>query len=314
MIKILVNDGMEKEAIGKLKKLGFEVIDKHYDLEELKEKIKEVDVIVIRSATKIRKEIIDEAVKTKKLKLIVRGGVGLDNIDVAYANKNNIKVKNTPNASSVSVAELTIAHMFALSRFVYLSNLTMREGKWEKKKYKGIELAGKTLGLIGFGRIAKEVAKRAEVLGMKVIYTDKLGEAKGYKNYKYYNLEEVLKRADFVSLHIPFCKEEGATIGEKELEIMKKEAYIINCARGGVIDEKSLLKALNEEKIAGAALDVFENEPNPNEELVNNPKVSVTPHIGGATKEAQERIGEEIINIIENEFLGVVESGNAKAV
>ncbi|MFD3157740.1 D-2-hydroxyacid dehydrogenase [Haloimpatiens sp. FM7330] len=314
MIKILVNDGMKIEAIEKLKKMGLEVIDKHYVGEELEEKIKEVDVIIVRSATKVRKNLIDEALKTKKLKLVVRGGVGLDNIDVEYAEKNNIKVLNTPNASSVSVAELTIAHMFALSRFVYLSNLTMREGKWEKKKYQGIELAGKTLGLIGFGRIAKEVAKRAQVLGMKVIYNDKLGELKEYKTCKYCNLQEVLKQADFVSLHIPFCSKEGATIGKEELKIMKKEAYIINCARGGVIDEKALLDALNEGEIAGAGLDVFENEPNPNEDLVNHPKVSVTPHIGGTTKEAQERIGEEIVKIVEKEFLGGVQNGNAKAV
>lgn len=301
MIRILVCDGIEKEAFEELKNRGYYVEDKHYDEQELKEKIKDFDVAIVRSATKFRKELIDEA-KNGKLKLIIRGGVGLDNIDVQYAVKNGINVKNTPNASSISVAELTIAHMFAVVRHVYESNITMRDGKWEKKKYEGIELYGKTLGLIGFGRIAREVAKRADALGMKVIYTDKLGKLKGYDKYEFCNLNELLKRADFVSLHIPFNKEEGAIIGKDQFEIMKNGAYIINCARGGVIEEKALIDALKNDKIAGAALDVFENEPKPNTELINNPKVCVTPHIGGSTKEAQNRIGAEIVNIVEEFF------------
>lgn len=301
MFKILVCDGMEKVAIEDLKNKGYYVEDKHYDLEELKKKIKDFDIVIVRSATKIRKELIDEA-KDGKLKLIIRGGVGLDNIDVDYAEKNGIVVKNTPNASSISVAELTIGHMFAIARYIHLSNITIREGKWEKKNYEGIELFGKTLGIIGFGRIAREVAKRAEVLGMKVIYTDKLGECKGYDRYEFCSLDTLLKKADFISLHIPFDKKEGATIGKKQFEIMKDGVYIVNCARGGVIDEAALLEALNKGKVAGAAIDVFENEPNPNAELVNNPRVCVTPHIGAATEEAQSRIGEEIVNIVEEFF------------
>ncbi|NMM64112.1 3-phosphoglycerate dehydrogenase [Clostridium sp. P21] len=301
MIRILVCDGMEKEAIEKLRNDGFEVIDKHYEEEELKEKIKDFDVMVVRSATKVRKPLIDAA-KGGELKLIIRGGVGVDNIDVEYARKNGIEVRNTPNASSASVAELAIGHMFALTRYINIANITIREGKWEKKKYKGIELCGKTLGIIGFGRIAKEVAKRAEALGMKIIYTDKLGKAKGYDRYQFHTLDNLLKKVDFISLHVPFNKEDGAVIGEEEFKLMKDGVYIINCARGGVVDENALVKALDFGKVAGAGIDVFENEPNPNPELINNPRVCVTPHIGGSTEEAQKRIGNEIVNIIEETF------------
>ncbi len=301
MIKILICDGMEKEAIKKLIDDGFEVVDKHYEEEELKENVRDFDVMIVRSATKVRKPIIDAA-KGGKLKLVIRGGVGVDNIDVDYARKNGIEVKNTPNASSASVAELTIGHLFALTRYIHLANVTMRDGKWEKKKYEGIELFGKTLGLIGFGRIAREVATRAEALGMRVIYTDKLGKARGYERFEFCTIEKLLKKADFVSLHVPFNKEEGAIIGKDQFAIMKDGAYIINCARGGVIDEEALIEALNSGKINGAGLDVFENEPKPNLELVNHPKVCVTPHIGGSTEEAQERIGEEIVETIEEFF------------
>lgn len=301
MIKILVCDGMEKEAIKKLIDDGFEVVDKHYEEEELKENVKNFDVMIVRSATKVRKPVIDAA-KGGKLKLIIRGGVGVDNIDVDYARKNGIEVKNTPNASSASVAELTIGHLFALTRYIHLANVTMRDGKWEKKKYEGIELFGKTLGLIGFGRIAREVATRAEALGMRVIYTDKLGKVRGYERFEFCTMEKLLKKADFVSLHVPFNKEEGAIIGKDQLAIMKDGAYVVNCARGGVIDEEALIEALNSGKINGAGLDVFENEPKPNLELVNHPKVCVTPHIGGSTEEAQERIGEEIVETIEEFF------------
>lgn len=302
MIKILVTDGMEKGAINKLKAEGFEVTEHFYEPEELGEQLKNFDVVVVRSATKVRKEIIDKALEGKRLKLVIRGGVGVDNIDVKYAESKGIKVRNTPKASSASVAELTIAHMFALARFLNISNVTIREGKWEKKKYKGIEISGKTLGLIGFGRIAKEVAKRAYALGMKVLYTDICGKAEGFDQFEFCTQEEVLKRSDFVSIHIPFIKEKGAVITKKELSIMKDGAYLINCARGGLVNENDLLESLNSGKLAGAAMDVFEGEPSPNKELVNNPKVSVTPHIGASTVEAQKRIGEEIVSIVENFF------------
>lgn len=301
MVKILVSDGMDKEALNKLVEDGYEVIDKHFDEKELKNRIKEFDVIVIRSATKIRKPLIDAA-KDGNLKLIIRGGVGVDNIDVDYALQNGIAVKNTPNASAASVAELTIAHMFAISRYVNISNVTMRNNEWHKNQYKGVELYGKTLGIIGFGRIAKEVAKRANALGMKIIYTDKLGMAKGYNNYEFCEFKDILKRADYITFHIPFSKNQEALIGEKEFNIMKDGVYIINCARGGIIDEKALINALDCGKVAGAGIDVFENEPSPCEELLNNDRVSATPHIGASTCEAQKRIGMEIVNIVEQYY------------
>ncbi|AVD35824.1 D-2-hydroxyacid dehydrogenase [Clostridioides difficile] len=303
MYNILVTDGIEKEAAKKLRELNFNVIEQFYEKDVLGDKLKDVDVLVVRSATKVTKDVIDKALEGKKLKLIVRGGVGLDNIDVKYAQANGIKVMNTPNASSISVAELTIGQLFVLARFINTANVTMRDGKWEKKKYKGTEINGKTLGLIGFGRIAKEVAKRAELLGMNVIYTDIMGEAQGFNNYKFCDMEEVLEKADFLSLHIPFDKNKGAVITEKEINKMKKGAYLINCARGGLVDEKDLLKALDEGKLSAAAIDVYEQEPTLNLDLVNHPRVSPTPHIGASTVEAQERIGDEIVNVIQDFFL-----------
>lgn len=286
-----------------MRELDFNVIEQFYEKDVLGDKLKDVDVLVVRSATKVTKDVIDKALEGKKLKLIVRGGVGLDNIDVKYAQANGIKVMNTPNASSISVAELTIGQLFVLARFINTANVTMRDGKWEKKKYKGTEINGKTLGLIGFGRIAKEVAKRAELLGMNVIYTDIMGEAQGFNNYKFCDMEEVLENADFLSLHIPFDKNKGAVITEKEINKMKKGAYLINCARGGLVDEKDLLKALDEGKLSAAAIDVYEQEPTLNLDLVNHPRVSPTPHIGASTVEAQERIGDEIVNVIQDFFL-----------
>ncbi|MCI9995967.1 D-2-hydroxyacid dehydrogenase [Clostridioides difficile] len=303
MYNILVTDGIEKEAARKLRELDFNVIEQFYEKDVLGDKLKDVDVLVVRSATKVTKDVIDKALEGKRLKLIVRGGVGLDNIDVKYAQANGIKVMNTPNASSISVAELTIGQLFVLARFINTANVTMRDGKWEKKKYKGTEINGKTLGLIGFGRIAKEVAKRAELLGMNVIYTDIMGEAQGFNNYKFCDMEEVLEKADFLSLHIPFDKNKGAVITEKEINKMKKGAYLINCARGGLVDEKDLLKALDEGKLSAAAIDVYEQEPTLNLDLVNHPRVSPTPHIGASTVEAQERIGDEIVNVIQDFFL-----------
>jgi len=183
--------------------------------------------------------------------------------------------------------------MFAISRFIGISNVTMRNGEWNKKAYKGVELAGKTLGLIGFGRIAREVAKRAHALGMDVIYTDHLGRLEGFDEFKFVELDELLKESDYISLHIPFIKEMGATLASDQFAMMKNGVRIVNAARGGVVCEKSLLEALNSGKVAAAALDVFEKEPTMNTELVNHPNVSVTPHIGASTAEAQKRIGVE---------------------
>ncbi|HCL4437880.1 3-phosphoglycerate dehydrogenase [Clostridium botulinum] len=301
MIKILVSDGMEQNALNKLNEQGFVVLDKHFEKEELKDKIKDFDAIIIRSATKVDKEIIDAGIKGN-LKLVVRAGVGLDNVDLEYAKEKEVKVFNTPKASSVSVAELTLGHMLCISRFINTANVTMLQGKWEKKKYKGTEIYGKTLGLIGFGRIAREVAKRANALGMNVIYYDIAGKCEEYEEFKCCTLDYLLNNSDFISVHIPFSKDRGALLKEEEFNKMKDGVYIINCARGGVIEEEALLKALNNGKVTAAALDVFENEPKPKKELINHERVSITPHIGASTKEAQMRIGEEIVDILDNFF------------
>lgn len=302
MFRILVTDGMEKSGVDELKRCGYEVVEQFYDPETLGEALKEFDCVVVRSATKVKAPIIDKAAEAGRLKLVIRGGVGVDNIDVKYAESKGIMVRNTPNASSASVAELTIAHMFSVARFIGISNATMRNGEWNKKKYEGIELNGKTLGLIGFGRIAKEVAKRAKALGMDVIYND-LFITGDHEYGRCVSFEEVLKNADFLSLHIPLDKQKGAVIAEQEIAMMKDGVYIMNLARGGVVSEKALLDALNSGKVAGAGIDVFEEEPTKNVDLINHPAVSVTPHIGAATLEAQTRIGEEIVSIIKEQLV-----------
>ena len=302
MAKILITDGIDKTAALELKSLGHEIVEKFYAQEELKEQIKGFDAVIVRSATKITKEIIDGALETKRLKLVVRGGVGVDNIDVPYARSNSINVSNTPNASSLAVAELAVGHMFALARYIYISNVSMRNGLWQKKNYEGVELSGKTLGLIGFGRIARETARIAAALGMKVIYNTRSGKKDDCPDFECVSLEDLLRKSEFISLHIPYDKERGAIIGVREFEIMKDGVYLINCARGGVVSEDALLDALDSGKVAAAALDVFEQEPAKNERLYSHGKVSLTPHIGASTIEAQEKIGREIVEIIKNQL------------
>lgn len=300
MIRILTNDGLEFRAIKNLEKLGVEVIDKHINQDELGEALKNFDGIVIRSATKLTKKVFDIE-NGGLLKLVIRAGVGIDNIDIESAKNVGVQVRNTPAASSDSVAELALAHIFSLARFVGLSNVTMRNGEWNKKRYKGTEVCGKTLGIIGMGRIGKSLAKKAKALGMTVIYYTIEGKHDEL-NYEFKSLEEVLKISDFISLHVPYDKNIGPLITMKELSMMKKSAYLIDCARGKVVDEFDLLEALNNNIIAGAGLDVFEEEPTKNIELLNNSKVSVTPHIGGSTIEAQKRIGDEVVLIIKSFF------------
>lgn len=302
MIRILAADGMEASAIKNLEESGFEVVNEHYELPELMEKIKEFDVVVVRSATKIREPLIDEALKSGRLKLVIRGGVGVDNIDVKYAEEKGISVRNTPNASSASVAELAIGHMFNIARHIHSANVTMREGKWNKKHYEGIELSGKTLGLIGFGRIAKEVAKRADALGMKVIYTNRSGHKPENDPFRYVTMEELYKEADFISLHMPKLADRPYLIGKEEIEKMKDGVYLVNTARGGLIDEEALCDALDRGKVTAAAVDVFKEEPTKNERIYTHEKISLTPHTGASTVEAQLRIGEEIISIIKSFF------------
>lgn len=298
-MKILVSDGIEKIGSDMMKAAGFEVVEQKLTPEELLEQIENYSAIMVRSATKVTKEVID---KGKNLKCIARGGVGLDNIDVAYAKEKGIAVLNTPGASSISVAELAIAHMFAVSRFLNQSNVEMRQGKWPKKEYaKGIELTGKTLGLLGFGNIGREVAKRAIGLGMTVIAFDPFVTSTDM-NVKLVSKDEVIKNSDFISLHMPLIKAEGPAVGEKEIAAMKNGVIIINCARGGVVCEKALLSGLNSGKVKYAGIDVFENEPftEAQHELINHPRVSVTPHIGASTVEAQDRVGEEIAQKVIN--------------
>jgi D-3-phosphoglycerate dehydrogenase len=302
MAKILVTDGMDKNAAIAMKELGHEIVEEFYELDVLKEKVKEADAIIVRSKTKIRKDVIDSAKAAGRLKLIVRAGVGVDNIDVQYAKDNGIEVRNTPSASSASVAELAIAHMFAISRFIPAANVTMRNGEWNKKAYKGSELGGKTLGVIGFGRIGIETAKRAKALGMNIIYTDFFGKKDGYDEFKYVEKDELIKNADYITLHVPFIKENGPVLTKKEFAQMKDGVYLVNCARGGVVCEAALLDALETGKVAAAGIDVFEEEPTKNEKLINHSNVSVTPHIGASTKEAQKRIGEELVEIVKTVF------------
>lgn len=296
MLRILANDGLEASAIQTLRDAGHEVVTEFHDVEALKTALRDFDVIVIRSATKIRKELID-AVKDSRLKLMIRAGVGIDNIDVEYAEANGFTVRNTPNSSSASVAELALGHMFALARYIHMANVTMKKGEWNKKHYQGIELAGKTLGLIGFGRISRSLAEKASAIGMKVVYTD-LFKIEGYDQFEYLTLDELLPRVDFISCHVPLAPGSKAVLGEAEIAKMKDGVYLVNTARGGVIDEAALVAALDSGKVAGAALDVFVEEPTKNEAILNHPKISLTPHVGGSTDEAQERIGGEVVQTI----------------
>ena len=315
-MKVLANDGLDQSGIDGLQKAGFEVITTKVPQEELINYINEnqVRTLLVRSATKVRKDIIDAC---PSLKIIGRGGVGMDNIDVEYAREKGINVINTPAASSASVAELVFAHLFSGCRFLTDSNRKMPvEGDSKfaelKKAYtKGVELRGKAIGIIGFGRIGQEVAKMALGLGMRVLAVDNFAEKVNLKveffngqsvdfEIKTQSKEEVLKEADFVTLHVPAQKE--FVIGQKEFDLMKNGAALVNCARGGVVDEEALLKALDSGKLAFAGLDVFINEPTPAKSILSHPKISLTPHTGASTNEAQDRIGislaQQIISIL----------------
>lgn len=295
-MKVLICDPIDEKAVARLREGGLAITVKTgmSEAELVQELAKGYDAIVVRSATKVRKPAIDAA---QGLKLIIRAGVGLDNIDAEYAKEKGIEVLNTPKASTDSVAELALAHMFALARSLVRATETMREGKWEKKALHGIELQGKTLGVIGIGRIGQAVARRALCLGMKVIAYDKYVKESPIPGVKMVSLEELLRESDFVTLHVP-PDPAGPVIGAREIALMKDGAFLINCARGGVVDEKALLEALNSGKLGGAGLDVFEEEPPKNMELLRHPKVTLTPHIGAQTREAQARIGDEVVEIL----------------
>ncbi|MBQ4915218.1 D-2-hydroxyacid dehydrogenase [Maribacter sp. MMG018] len=307
-MKILANDGISESGISLLEKNGFQVLTTTVAQQQLANYINDNDVVglLVRSATKVKKDVIDAC---PKLKLIGRGGVGMDNIDVAYAESKGIHVINTPAASSESVAELVFAHLYGGVRFLYDANRNMPlEGdsrfKQLKKSYgKGKELRGKTLGIIGFGRIGQATAKLAIGVGMNVIYHDPQLDAVELAlpffdgqsvSFKLQNTEKelLLKEADFITVHVPFQNE--YVLGKKEFDMMKDGVGIINAARGGVIDEVALVAALESNKISFAGMDVYESEPNPEIKILMHPKISLTPHIGAATEEAQDRIGVEL--------------------
>ncbi len=291
-MNILITDGLSTEGIAILKSHGLTVDVVKFSPDELLGAIANYDALIVRSATKATKEVIAAG---KNLKVIGRAGVGVDNIDVTYAREKGIQVLNTPGASAISVAELAIAHMFALSRFLHVSTNEMRNGNWPKKEYsKGIELSNKKLGIMGFGSIGREVARRGIGLGMSVLAYDPL-----FSHMDFYveltSKERVLAESDFLTLHLPFDPA-GPPIGKNEIAMMKEGVVIINCARGGVIDEEALLEALESGKVRGAGFDVFSKEP-PGEslrKLITHPRVSLSPHIGGSTIEAQDRVGVEI--------------------
>lgn len=298
-MKILVTDGMDKTALAQLREQGHEVVERFYEPDELGSALRDFDVVVVRSKTKVRAKQLDEA-KGGKLKCVIRGGVGVDNIDVEYAEQNGIAVKNTPRASTESVAELAMAHMFACARYLSDAGHTMREDKWEKKAYgKGIELAGKTLGVFGYGRIGQRLGVMAKAIGMDVIAFD-IYHVPGIEEQlgiPYVEEDELLERADFISVHAP-AVDGGALINEKTIAKMKDGVVIINTSRGGNVDEAALLAGLESGKVRAAGLDVFADEPATNKALYSHPMVSCTPHIGAATVEAQKRIGAEIVDII----------------
>ncbi len=297
-MKILIADATSQDAIKEMQATGSEVQDlSNLPKEQLLDKVKDFDIMVVRSATKVRKDMID---KMDNMKLIVRGGVGLDNIDVDYAKSKGIEVKNTPAASSISVAELTIGHMIALTRHIARGTQSIKERKWEKKVLKGIELYNKTLGIIGIGRIGKEVAKRAKAFGMNIIAYDPYAK---YEEVKMVDFDSLLENSDFITLHIPGTAETHHFIGKEAFNKMKQGVFIINCGRGGVVDETALVEALKTGKVAGASLDVFETEPPENSSLLDLPNVTFTPHIGAATSDAQAKIGKEVVEIIK-EFAG----------
>ncbi|NJE43265.1 hydroxyacid dehydrogenase [Thermococcus sp. GR6] len=303
VVKVLVAAPLHEKAIEVLKNAGFEVVCEEYpDEDKLIELAKDVEAIIVRSKPKVTRKVIEAA---PKLKVIGRAGVGLDNIDLEAAKERGIKVVNSPAASSRSVAELVVALMFAVARKIAFADRKMREGVWAKKQCMGIELEGKTIGIVGFGRIGYNVAKLAKALGMNVLLYDPYPDEERAKEVggKFVSLEELLKESDVVTLHVPLIDATYHMINEERLKLMKPTAILINAARGAVIDTEALVKALEEGWIAGAGLDVFEEEPLPEgHPLTKFDNVVLTPHIGASTVEAQMRAGvqvaEQIVEIL----------------
>ena len=315
-MKILANDGISTVGKQQLESAGFTVITDKVDQADLAKEVNEqgIEMILVRSATTVRKEVIDTC---PQLKLIGRGGVGMDNIDVEYARSKGMQVINTPASSSQSVAELVMGHLFAISRSLNDSYKKMEHGDFSalKKKYaKGVELRGKTIGIIGFGRIGQSLAGYALGCGMNIIAIDRTTqpvtiELELGNDIKVSteitpvnNLATIIGSLDYISIHVPKQADGSAVIGKTEFEAMKKGVRIVNAARGGVINEDDLLVAIADGTVASCALDVFENEPNPRKELLSNEKIACTPHVGAATLEAQDRIGEELASLIIEAF------------
>ncbi len=305
MHKILITDSLSDEGIEILREeKSFEVnVGTKLSPDELKKTIEDAEAIIIRSGTKLTKDIIQAA---HKLKIIGRAGVGLDNVDVEEASKYGIIVMNTPGGNTIATAEHTMSLMLALSRNISQANRSVKEGKWERKKFMGSELYGKTLGIIGLGRIGTEVAKRAIAFGMKIIsYDPYLSTEKANQiGVKLVELEELLKESDYISVHTPLTKDTKYILGEKAFNKIKKGARIISCARGGIVDEQALFKALQTGKVAGAALDVFEKEPPEVNPLLESDKIVATCHLGASTEEAQSNVAIEIAEQVKDALLG----------
>ncbi|MDI3472682.1 MAG: hydroxypyruvate reductase [Thermotogaceae bacterium] len=302
MIRLHINDPIDKAAYKMLEDSGkFEITMEYLEKEKLLEAIPEIEVLLVRSATKVTKEIIETG---KNLKIIARAGTGLDNIDVEAAKEKGIKVLNTPGANSISVAELTIGLMIAASRFIPQGTQSLKEGKWEKKRFKGFELYEKRLGIIGYGKIGREVAKRAKAFDMKIYVYDVVKPENLEGFVEFVEFEQLIKSSDYITLHVPFSEKTKHMINKNAFDLMKDGAILINAARGGVVDEEALYSALISGKLRAAALDVFEVEPPVDDlrkKLLSLENVIATPHIGASTEEAQKRVGIEIAKkIIEN--------------
>lgn len=301
-MRILITDGIEEAAAQALIERGHEVVQQFYPPEELGAQLENADALIVRSATKVREAVIDQAAAAGRLKLICRGGVGMDNIDVDYARAKGIAVRNTPGASSNSVAELTIGLMLSAARNIGPATATMREGQWNKKQYTGIELGGKTLGIIGFGRIGRRTAAIAKAFGMRVVAFNRSQCDEGRALAEYVSLDELFSCSDFISLHLPGAPNGTAVVREETIAKMKDGVIIVNTGRGALIDEKALLCALESGKVRAAALDVYSVEPTNNSALTSHSKVTCTPHIGASAAEAQLRVGSELVSIIDEYF------------
>ena len=300
--KILVTDGMDAAAVAKLRKDGYEVVEQFYEPDALGGALRDFDAVIIRSATKIKQPQIDAA-KGGRLKLIIRAGVGVDNIDVKYAEAAGIQVRNTPRASSNAVAELALALLFACARNISIAGHTMRENKWEKKAYsKGFELEGKTMGVIGYGRIGRMVGEKGQALGMNVLSVVHRNKPEGAEcsTMHFVSMDELLAKSDIIVLCAPGGDKPLVDAGR--LAQMKDGVVIVNVSRGSIVDEVALLEALNGGKVRAAGLDVWLSEKDPNWTLAQHPSVSCTPHVGAGTVEAQKRIGAELVDIIEETF------------